>query len=105
MKLYSQHARKPKYLNSPNTTAKGESVPWWMDAAMIVRKRTNALRRRYQRTLNSEELRENRKIQDIEEKKKYQAAIRKEKINSRKRYCNTTSLGNPWNEAYKLASQ
>ena len=31
-------------------------------------------------------------------------AIRKEKINSWKQYCNTTSPSNPWNEAYKLAS-
>jgi hypothetical protein len=36
--------------------------------------------------------------------KKYQAAIRREKINSWKQYCNTTSPSNPWNEAYKLAS-
>jgi hypothetical protein len=43
-----------KYLKSPNTTAKGKSVPWWMDALKIMRKRTNALRRRYQRTLNNE---------------------------------------------------
>jgi hypothetical protein len=35
--------------------------------------------------------------------KKYQAAIRKEKINSWKQYCNT-SPSNPWNKAYKLAS-
>ena len=44
-----------------------------------MRKRTNALRRRYQRTLNKEELRENRKKQYTEAKTKYQAAIRKEK--------------------------
>jgi hypothetical protein len=69
-----------------------------------MRKRTNALRRRFQRTLNIDELRENRKNQYIEGKRKYQAAIRKEKINSRKHYCNTTSPSNPWNEAYKLAS-
>jgi len=66
-------------------------------------KRTNALQRRYQRTLNNEELREIRKNQYIEGKNKYQAAIRKEKINSWKQYCNTTSPSNPWNEAYNLA--
>jgi hypothetical protein len=69
-----------------------------------MRKRTNALRK-YQRTLNNEEPRENRKNQYIEGKKKYQAAIRKEKINSWKQYCNVTSPSNPWNEAYKLASR
>jgi hypothetical protein len=93
-----------KYLKSPNTTAKGKSVPWWMDTLTIMRKRTNTLRRRYQRTLNNNELRENRKNQYIEGKKKYQAAIMKEKINSWKHYCNTTSLSNPQKEAYKLAS-
>jgi len=56
----------------------------------------NALRTRYQRTLNNGELRENRKNQYIEGKAKYQAAIRKEKINSWKEYCNT-SPKNPWN--------
>jgi hypothetical protein len=45
-----------------------------------MRKRTNALRRRYQQTLNNEELRENVKNQYIERKKKYHAAIRKDKI-------------------------
>ena len=67
-----------------------------------MRRITNALRRRFQRTLNNDELRENRKNQYIEEKKKYQAEIRKEKINSWKHYCNTTYPGNPWNEAYNL---
>jgi hypothetical protein len=45
-----------------------------------MRKRTNAQRRRYQRTLNNEELRERRKNEYIEGKKTYQAAIRKQKI-------------------------
>jgi hypothetical protein len=61
-----------------------------------MRKRTNALRRRYRRTLNNEELRESRKNQNIEGKNKYQAAIRKGKIKAWKQYCNT-SLSNPWN--------
>jgi len=34
----------------------------------------------------------------------YQAAIRKEKTNSRKQYCTSTSLINAWNKVYKLAS-
>jgi len=65
-------------------------------------KRTNALRR-YQRTLNNEEVRENRKNQYFERKRKYQAAIREEKINSCKQYCNTSS-NNPCNAVYKRAS-
>jgi hypothetical protein len=58
-----------KYLKSPNTTAKGKTVPWWTDALTIMRKRKNALRRRYQRTLNNDELGENRKNQYIAGKK------------------------------------
>ena len=68
-----------KYKTSPKNYTKGKSVPWWSTALTLMRKRTNALRRRYQRTLNNEELRTSRKNQYIEEKKKYQAAIRKEK--------------------------
>jgi hypothetical protein len=37
-----------KHLNLPHTFAKGKSVPWWTDAFTILRKRTNALSRRYQ---------------------------------------------------------
>jgi ribonuclease HI len=93
-----------KHRNLPHTLVKGKSVPWWTDALTALRKRTNALRRRYQRTLNNEDLRENRKKQYFEGKREYQAAIRKEKINSWKEYCNATSSNNPWNAVYKLAS-
>jgi hypothetical protein len=66
--------------------------------------KTNALRRRYQRTQNNEELSSSRKNQHIEEKKKYQAAIRKEKTNSWQQHCTITTPNNPWNEVYKLAA-
>jgi hypothetical protein len=69
-----------------------------------MRKRTNAMRR-YQRTLLNEELRANRKNQYIEEKKRYQAAIRKAKTNSWKQHCTITTPNNPWNEVYKLATE
>ena len=45
----------------PNTEVKGKTIPWWTESLKIMRKRTNALRRRYRRTTNNEELRENRK--------------------------------------------
>jgi len=86
------------------TSTKGKSVPWWTDALTILRNRTNALCRRFQRTTNNEELRENRKNRYLEGKRKYQAAIRKEKLNSWKQYCTTTPSDNPWNAVYKLAS-
>ena len=100
-----QLARKEtlKHRNLSHTFAKGKSVLWWTDALTTLRKRTTALRRRSQRTLNNEELRENRKNQYFEGKRKYQAAIRIEKINSWKQYCNMSS-NNPWNAVYKLAS-
>jgi hypothetical protein len=69
-----------------------------------MRKRKNALKRRYQRTTNNEEQRENRKTQYTKAKKEYQAAIKTEKIRSWKQYCTTTSPNNPWNEIYKLAN-
>ena len=37
---------------------RNKSVPWWTEELIIMRKRVNALRRRYQRKGNSEELRE-----------------------------------------------
>jgi len=39
-----------------------KSIPWWTEELTIMRKRVNALRRRYQRARSSEELREQRKI-------------------------------------------
>jgi len=55
-----------------------------------------------QRTLNNEELRENRKNQYTEAKTKYQAAIRKEKTNSWKQDSTVTSPSNPWNEVINM---
>jgi hypothetical protein len=50
-----------------------------METLKITRKRTSALRRRYQRTIRNEELRDNRKIEYTKAKKEYQAAIKREK--------------------------
>ena len=69
-----------------------------------MRKRINALRRRYQRTTNNDELRESCKNQYHDEKTKYQAAIKREKSKSRKEFCNLTTDTNPWNAVYKIAS-
>jgi len=88
----------------PNTQVKGKTIPWWTESLKIIRKRTNALRRRYQRTTNNEELSENRKNQYTKAMKEYQAAIKREKIRSWKKYCTATSPNNPWNEIYKLAN-
>jgi hypothetical protein len=47
-----------------------KSVPWWTEELTIMHKRLNALRWRYQRTRNSEQLREQCKTQYLEGKSK-----------------------------------
>ena len=69
-----------------------------------MRKRTNALRRLYQRTKNNNKLRESRKNQYTKANTEYQPAIREDKIKSWKQHSTATSPSNPWNEVYKLAS-
>ena len=69
-----------------------------------MRKHTNALRRRFQRTRTNEYLRERRKTRYLEEKASYEATIRREKLSSWKAYCNLTTTSNPWNEVYKIAA-
>jgi hypothetical protein len=92
-----------KICRATKKTTKHKSVPWWTDELTLMRKRINALRRRYQRTTNNDNLRESRKNQYHNEKTKYQAALKREKIKSWKEFCNLTSSTNPWNAVYKLA--
>jgi hypothetical protein len=49
-------------------------------------------------------LREARKQQYLQEKRKYEATLRKTKMQSWKQYCKVTTSSNPWNAVYKLAS-
>jgi len=70
-----------------------------------MRKRTNALRRRYQRKRKHEGLREQRKTIYLAEKARYEATIKREKIQSWKEYCNLRTSSNPWKEVYKLAAE
>jgi len=58
------------------------TVPWWNDELKILRNKVNTLRRRYQRTLNDEDLRSERKIQYNEGKRQYQSKLREEKFKS-----------------------
>ena len=89
-----------KYQTSSKNYTKGKSVPWWPITITLMRNRTKAMRR-YQRTLNNEELRRSWKNQYIE--KKYQAAI-SEKTNSWKKHCTITTPNNPCNKVYKVAA-
>jgi hypothetical protein len=93
-----------KTLSTENKIGKKKSVPWWTDNLTTMQKKTNALRRLYQRTRNNEELRVSRKQIYFEAKKKYPFEIRKEKFNSWKEYCNLTSSSKPWSQVYKLAT-
>ena len=84
--------------------ASHKSVPWWTAELTVLRKRTNALRRLYQRTKNNEELRNIRNIQYLESKSTYAATIKREKRKSWKEFCNISTATNPWGAIYNLAS-
>jgi len=83
---------------------KGRKVPWWTSELTILRERAIALRRRYQRTRNDDNLRQERKLQYQEGKRHYQAKLHEEKLKSLKEFCSHTTDSNPWNAVYKLAS-
>jgi hypothetical protein len=85
-------------------TIEHKLVPWWTEELTVMRKKINAMRRRYQRTRQDNNLRESRKLQYLQEKRRYEATLRKAKIQSWKQYCNTTTSANPWNMVYKLAT-
>jgi hypothetical protein len=86
--------------NSPSH----RSVSWWSADLTVLRKRTNVLRRLYQRTRNNEELREKRKTQYFECKATNAATIKREKIRSWKEYCDVSTATNPWGAIYKIAA-
>jgi len=83
---------------APKKVKTNRSVPWWTDEPTIMRKILNALRRRYQRTTNNENLRTHRKAQYLEGKASYASTIKNEKFSSWKAFCNLTPANKPWNE-------
>ena len=62
---------------------KGRSVPWWTSELTTLQKRAFALRRRYQRKRNCDNLRQEGKLQYQEGKRRYQAKLQEEKL----KYC------------------
>jgi hypothetical protein len=64
-----------------------KTVPCWTQELTVLRKRTNAQRRLYQRTRNNDEHREKRKTQSSEGKATYAATTKKEKMRSWEEYC------------------
>jgi hypothetical protein len=82
---------------------KERSVPWWNGDLTLLRKKSLALRRRYQRTRNDVNLRQQRRLQYQEGNRLYQEKLRQAKINSWKDFCSRTKECNPWNAVYRLA--
>jgi len=71
----------------------------------VLRKRTNALRRRYQRTTNNENLRWERKGKYFDGRREYEAKMQEAKLKSWKTFCKISDEVNPWNVVYKIASE
>ena len=60
---------------------KTRTLPWWNDELKILLKKVNASRRRYQRTLDNEDLRHERKLQYNEGKRQYQSKLQEKNLN------------------------
>ena len=83
---------------------KKRSVPWWTKDLTLLRKKTLALRRRFQRTKNDDKLRLERRQQYLECNRIYQTKLREEKLQSWKDFCSSIESSNPWNGVYRYAA-
>ena len=83
---------------------KKTSVSWWKEEFSSLRKRTNDLRRRYQRTINNENLRQERKENYFDVRREYEGKMQEAKLKSWKTFCTVSYGVNPWNVVYKIAS-
>jgi hypothetical protein len=90
-----------KVSRAGNRVTKGRSVPWWTSEITILRKRTLTLRRKYQRTRNYDNLRQERKLLYYEGKRQYQAKLQEEKLRSWKEFCSQSTDSIPWNSVYE----
>jgi hypothetical protein len=71
----------------------------------VLRKRTNALRRRCQRTTNNENVRQERKEKYFDGRREYEGKMQEAKLKSWKTLGCTINDGvNPWNIVYKIAA-
>jgi len=80
------------------------AVPWWTEELTVLRKRTNTLRRRYQRTTNNENLRQERKEMYFDGRREYEGKMQEAKLKSWKTFCTISDGVNPWSLVYKIAS-
>ena len=62
--------------------SKEPSVPWWNNELTTLRKKNLAMTRRYQRTKNNADLRQERRLQYQESNRTYQTKIREAKSKS-----------------------
>jgi hypothetical protein len=62
------------------------AISWWTEELMVLRKRTNALRRRYQRTTNNENLRQERKEKYFNRRCEYEGKMQEAKLKSWKTF-------------------
>jgi hypothetical protein len=77
------------------------SLPWWSSELSILRKRALVMRRRYQRTKNDADQRQERRQQYQESNRIYQVKLREAKISSWKDFCSRTHNSNPCNSVYQ----
>ena len=66
-----------KTTKTPKVTQKYKSVPWWTKELTELRKTTNALRRKYQRSRDNAEQRQKNKATYFDQKSKYVATIKR----------------------------
>jgi len=86
-------------------TNRHKTVPWWTEELAIAMKRVNAFKRKYQRTKNNNNLRNQRQMEYYAEKVQYQTKLKNAKIQSWKQHCNKTSSTNPWNIVHISAAE
>jgi hypothetical protein len=80
------------------------SMPWWNNELTTLRKKTLAMRQRYQRTKYNADLRQDRRLQYQESNRTYQAKLWEAKSKSWKDFCSRTQNSNPWNLVYRYAA-
>jgi hypothetical protein len=70
----------------------------------VLRKRTNALRRRWQITTNNENSRQERKAKHVAGRREYERKVQEAKLKAWKTSCSINDGVNTWNIVYKIAS-
>jgi hypothetical protein len=74
---------------------KKTTVSWWTEELTVLRKKTNALRRGYQRNTNNENLRQERKEKYFDGRREYEGKMQEAKSKSRKTFCTINDKVSP----------